>query len=897
MPHQFEQEDPAVFKKIFNYRQIKILTVFLPFLALPLFSQEVTLFGQVTTLSAGLVQPLAGAHIFVGNGPDMGGFSDEDGYYEFTFLWLWDGPITATCTAEGFQPADETFLPQELEYQVDFQLIPQDLQVAALYGHVYADNPSGEMPVPLYSALVQIFGGFTGGLLAETFTDSTGYYEFGDVAYAAFEIMVALAGYIDQSEPLPGYSNEPLELDFYLQPESVNEVGWIFGLVTGQLSPEGPTFPIEGALISATPAWGPEPNPETESNQNGEYLLELPAIDIPWIVTCITELGTLQSEIVIQPDTEQELNFHFNAWEYPQISPPRNLLAETDPALQVVFLTWGAPQNIPDDCPIQYRIYARAPDIPDSQWEMVGETSDLSWEHQPEFPDDEPWEICYRVTALCNELESPPSNTVCVWNMEPPFPPAPVNLTAWYDPSNGLGGTAILDWQYPPLPDPDMTPVFNIFANLGWQSDFEYTLIDQTPEQHYEYLFNDFPGPDSIACFKVSAVANEMESEFSNQACVYPWEPQDNGLLFGTVFQTTQDVIEVIPGAVITAVQQLSGAAYDAVSGEDGGYEMEVMPGPYLITCELPGGESLNEDTFVPPGVEIQVDFYFGSQPIEPVLTGMVYGINIFGETVPLWNAHIVLWLGDMQFETYTEEGNYWIDLPEPGLYSVEIEAEGYVGLADEIWIDGLTERNFYLNPLDNMFPALITAGGGTVLPGDTVAIPIFLENAEAVAGIQFTMLDDPDLLTTVSFTSELDCFSTSFNEVEGAVITVFFSTEGCALEPGEYTFATLYYQASEAVEPGTVIGLGFADVIVSDPQGNSIPAETGSASVVVGMPGDVNQDGSRDILDIVLLVNFVIQTETPTDYQFWAGDLNSDNDLNILDVVRLVNLILDPGR
>ncbi len=678
----------------------KQLSLFLLLISFPLFAQEITVFGQVTTIAAGMIQPLSGAHVSVSDIPEMGAYSDEDGNYTFTFLWLWDGPVVATCEAEGYQTVNETFWPDGAEYQLNFQLNPALPQESALFGHVYEDSFPYDILMILSGAHVQIFGGFTGGLLADTYTDSSGYYEFGDVAYAAYQITVEKEGYIGQEAPLPGYSNEPVEIDFYLLPDSGTEVGWIYGMVSEQFSPEGPTFPIAGAQISAVPAEGPEPNPMTESDENGQYVLELPAFDIPWIVTCITDQGNQQTELLILPGVEQELNFNFNAWEYPQLSAPRNLSAELDPSLQTVFLNWEVPFHVPDNCAVQYGIYVHSPNAPDNQWELIDQTEALNWEHQPDLPGNEPWEICYRVTALCGDDESEPSNVACVWNPGF-FPPAPVDLTAWYDPSNGLGGTAFLDWNYPPLPDPDFLPLFNIYANLGWQSNYEYSFIDQTPEQHYEYLFNDFPGPDSIACFKVSAVVNGMESDFSNQACVYPWESQDNGILFGTVFQVSQDMIDVIPGAVITAVQQLSGAAYDAVSGEDGGYEMEVMPGPYLLTCQLPDGQSLEQDAMVPPNSEVQVDFYFGYQAIEPVLSGMVYGYTAFGDTMPLWNAHIILSNENDMYETYTEEGNYWIGLPQPGIYSVEVEADGYVGLWDELSIEGYTEHDFYLDPLD----------------------------------------------------------------------------------------------------------------------------------------------------------------------------------------------------
>ena len=58
-------------------------------------------------------------------------------------------------------------------------------------------------------------------------------------------------------------------------------------------------------------------------------------------------------------------------------------------------------------------------------------------------------------------------------------------------------------------------------------------------------------------------------------------------------------------------------------------------------------------------------------------------------------------------------------------------------------------------------------------------------------------------------------------------------------------------------------------------------------------MPGDINNDAILNILDIVLVVNFVMGSDAPTASEFSAADLNSDGILNILDVVILTNLIL----
>ena len=58
-------------------------------------------------------------------------------------------------------------------------------------------------------------------------------------------------------------------------------------------------------------------------------------------------------------------------------------------------------------------------------------------------------------------------------------------------------------------------------------------------------------------------------------------------------------------------------------------------------------------------------------------------------------------------------------------------------------------------------------------------------------------------------------------------------------------------------------------------------------------LSGDLNFDTQIDILDVVLLVNFVLEATDPSNEQFLAGDINGDGVLNVLDVVQIVNIIL----
>jgi Zn-dependent metalloprotease len=58
-------------------------------------------------------------------------------------------------------------------------------------------------------------------------------------------------------------------------------------------------------------------------------------------------------------------------------------------------------------------------------------------------------------------------------------------------------------------------------------------------------------------------------------------------------------------------------------------------------------------------------------------------------------------------------------------------------------------------------------------------------------------------------------------------------------------------------------------------------------------LPGDINNDTMVNIQDIILLINFILDVNTPDSEEFAAGDMNSDGILNIQDIILLVNAIL----
>jgi len=72
------------------------------------------------------------------------------------------------------------------------------------------------------------------------------------------------------------------------------------------------------------------------------------------------------------------------------------------------------------------------------------------------------------------------------------------------------------------------------------------------------------------------------------------------------------------------------------------------------------------------------------------------------------------------------------------------------------------------------------------------------------------------------------------------------------------------------------------------------IPGGGDCESEIIGLEtneldGDLNNDNTINILDIVQLVNLILENEFQED-----ADLNNDNDINILDIIQLVNIILN---
>ena len=62
-----------------------------------------------------------------------------------------------------------------------------------------------------------------------------------------------------------------------------------------------------------------------------------------------------------------------------------------------------------------------------------------------------------------------------------------------------------------------------------------------------------------------------------------------------------------------------------------------------------------------------------------------------------------------------------------------------------------------------------------------------------------------------------------------------------------------------------------------------------------VGNKGDVNSDGSANIIDLVDIVYTILDDLDTNSIYLWAADMDYNEELNVIDLTKLVSFILLP--
>ena len=166
-------------------------------------------------------------------------------------------------------------------------------------------------------------------------------------------------------------------------------------------------------------------------------------------------------------------------------------------------------------------------------------------------------------------------------------------------------------------------------------------------------------------------------------------------------------------------------------------------------------------------------------------------------------------------------------------------------------------------------------AGNATVSDG-MAYVSMSYHSSVDVAGVQFTISDDPDIAVAVDYSTDNGDFTASANDSEGDVTTVYFSLTGAVLPAtDEYVeFATLAYELTAELESGDAVALHFLDVVCASAAGTALTTVgvDGSISTDDGMTGDVNGDGAVNVQDIIVIINWILNGDYSS-----TGDINGD--------------------
>jgi hypothetical protein len=204
-------------------------------------------------------------------------------------------------------------------------------------------------------------------------------------------------------------------------------------------------------------------------------------------------------------------------------------------------------------------------------------------------------------------------------------------------------------------------------------------------------------------------------------------------------------------------------------------------------------------------------------------------------------------------------------------------------------------DRAGYFAPKTTSGDSLIVVDAVGSVASTNNKVSIRLVNQVAVRGVQFDLKVSPNLLTYVSgqTASRATGFTLNTTPHDSFVTCVFYHPSANSLTAGQAAIIELFYNVSGQAAVGTKMDLKLDNVIIADENAQRLNVNLKNGIfTVMGKKGDVNNDGALNVLDVVLIVDFIIVKRTPTAYQRWAADCNNDNAINVLDIVLLIRWI-----
>ena len=297
---------------------------------------------------------------------------------------------------------------------------------------------------------------------------------------------------------------------------------------------------------------------------------------------------------------------------------------------------------------------------------------------------------------------------------------------------------------------------------------------------------------------------------------------------------------------------------------------------------------------------------------IEQVHKG-IRGVVLDSESSMPLNATILVEGIDHNVFTDSENGDYY-RLLTPGTYTITAQSFGYVSesqivtvnqnnyvelnfsLSMDPWLLEAEIENFESGQFENFEWELSGNSNWSMDSNDFFEGNYSTRSGNIDNSQESALILSLDIVESgeISFYKKVSCepvgsqsgnyydylsFSIDGTEIDKWAGEIDWSFESFPIDPGLHSFEWKYIK-----DQGVVSGSDAAwlDFIVFPP-----------VNIDTECPNDINGDCTTNVLDVVVLINFILGYQIPTESEFSISDLNQDGLLNVLDIVQLVNIIL----
>lgn len=193
---------------------------------------------------------------------------------------------------------------------------------------------------------------------------------------------------------------------------------------------------------------------------------------------------------------------------------------------------------------------------------------------------------------------------------------------------------------------------------------------------------------------------------------------------------------------------------------------------------------------------------------------------------------------------------------------------------------------------------AVIEVGSCNAYPGDTITIPVSLKNNDGIASIKFTVSYDANCLEYqgASFTEALKGIENSICVITPTAdgkVTMSWVIGASGEYTGSETIANLKFKVKEVLENTSAqVSLTYAadSTFNNGLVDKEFLIKNGTVQIGQYRPGDINGDGTVDINDALLLLNYVCDLRKGE--VKGNPDVNGDGAVNNKDVVILLRYI-----